>query len=81
MDTQNEKILAIGQQRIHVNAITTKIHEDIAFLENRIERMKKMKSPSQPVLATYEAMLSSRQSVLRWLEDHDMSISHHEATG
>ncbi|TVZ37791.1 hypothetical protein P886_2136 [Alteromonadaceae bacterium 2753L.S.0a.02] len=85
LDTGSEKVLAIGQQRVHVNAITTKITEDIAFLQDRIQRMKQMKAPSQTVLATYEAMLASRLSVLKWLEDHDMITSEkqdsHQQTG
>jgi len=71
-NTNNEKIIAIGQQRVHVNAVTTKIQNDIAFLEDRIGRMKNMKAPSQTVLNTYQAMLESRLSVLHWLEDHEM---------
>ncbi|WP_018015891.1 hypothetical protein [Teredinibacter turnerae] len=79
MEPKSDKILAIGQQRIHVTAITTKIHEDIAFLESKIERMKKMRSPSRTVLATYESMLASRMSVLKWLENHDMISNQHAA--
>ncbi|SMF20920.1 hypothetical protein SAMN02745866_01316 [Alteromonadaceae bacterium Bs31] len=67
-----DKLLAIGDQRIHVNAVTTKIRDDIAFLEDRILRMEKMKNPSETVLNTYKAMLDSRKSVLQWLKEHDM---------
>lgn len=67
-----EKIIAIGQQRVHVNAVTSKIRDDIAFLQDRIHRMEQMKSPNQTVLNTYKAMLESRRSVLRWLEEHKM---------
>lgn len=73
--TKGDKMIAIGQQRIHVNAVTTKIREDIAFLEDRIRRMEKMKAPSETVLNTYRAMLASRKSVLKWLEEHDMIAS------
>lgn len=72
---KGDKMIAIGQQRVHVNAVTAKIREDIAFLEDRIRRMEKMKAPSETVLNTYRAMLASRKSVLKWLEEHDMIAS------
>ncbi len=71
----SEKLLAIGEQRVHVNAVTTKIRDDIAFLEDRIFRMEKMQNPSETVLNTYRTMLDSRQSVLQWLEEHEIVSS------
>ncbi|WP_246439056.1 hypothetical protein [Teredinibacter franksiae] len=73
--TEADKLIVIGQQRIHVNAVTTKILADIAFLEDRIARMDSMKNPSETVLNTYRAMLTSRKSVLKWLQEHNMIVS------
>ncbi|WP_075184948.1 hypothetical protein [Teredinibacter haidensis] len=70
-----DKLLAVGQQRIHVNAVTTKISDDIAFLRDRIQRMEAMKAPNETVLNTYRAMLASRQSVLKWLKEHNMTTT------
>jgi len=72
---KREPLIAIGEQRIHVNAVTTKIREDIAFLEDRIRRMEQMRNPSQTVLNTYKSMLDSRVSVLHWLEEQGMVAS------
>lgn len=46
-----------------------KIERDIAFLTDRIAAMKLQPKPNQPLIAHYEAMLSSRTSVLKWLLD------------
>jgi len=77
---RGKKVIAIGQQRILVNAVTSKIQDDITFLEDRIRRMEKMKAPSETILNTYRAMLSSRQSVLKWLEEHEMISSRQNDT-
>ena len=80
---ESNNLIAVGQQRIHVNAVTTKIREDIAFLEDRIQPMESMSTPSETVLNTYRAMLTSRKSVLSWLEEHHMmaSVNNSERTG
>ncbi|WP_236074733.1 hypothetical protein [Teredinibacter purpureus] len=71
----DDKVIAVGQQRVHVSAVTTKICEDIAFLEDRIHRLEEMKAPSETVINTYRAMLESRQSVLEWLQEHPLETS------
>lgn len=67
---------ALYQRRIVVNgelkeasSVQTKVEQDIAFLQHRINLMKKQKVPNSIVIETYENMLKSRQSVLSWLLD------------
>ncbi|MFO1390415.1 hypothetical protein [Cellvibrio sp.] len=67
---------ALYQRKIVVNgelkeasSVQTKVEQDIAFLQHRINLMKKQKIPNSVVIETYENMLKSRQSVLAWLQD------------
>jgi hypothetical protein len=67
---------ALYQRKIVVNgelkeasSVQTKVEQDIAFLQHRINLMKKQKIPNSIVIETYENMLKSRQSVLSWLRD------------
>lgn len=67
---------ALYQRKIVVNgelkeasSVQTKVEQDIAFLQHRINLMKKQKIPNSIVIETYENMLKSRQSVLAWLRD------------
>ena len=67
---------ALYQRKIVVNgelkeasSVQTKVEQDIAFLQQRINLMKKQKIPNSVVIETYENMLKSRQSVLAWLQD------------
>jgi hypothetical protein len=53
----------------HTAHLQHKVEEDVAFLTNRIEMMKKNTRPNQNVLETYETMLKSRKAVLAWLYD------------
>ena len=66
----SSQTLVIGKQRVNIEAISYKVGQDIAFLTDRISRMKNQQSPNEVVLQTYESMLASRQSVLEWLEQH-----------
>lgn len=52
------------------NAIAAKVIEDIHFLKDRIERIKKLQTPNSTVLKTYQSMLESRESVLEWLQEN-----------
>lgn len=60
--------------RSHYNAnnaaIADKVIEDIHFLQDRIERIKKLQTPNSTVLKTYQSMLESRQAVLEWLKEN-----------
>jgi hypothetical protein len=67
---------ALYQRKIVVNGelkeasgVQTKVEQDIAFLQDRINLMKKQNTPNSIVIETYENMLKSRQSVLGWLRD------------
>lgn len=51
-------------------AIAAKVIEDIHFLQDRIDRIKKLQTPNSTVLKTYQSMLESRQAVLQWLKEN-----------
>lgn len=51
-------------------AIADKVKEDILFLQDRIDRIKKLQTPNSTVLKTYQSMLESREAVLQWLRDN-----------
>ncbi len=51
------------------SAMAIKVMEDIGFLRDRIERIKKLHTPNSTVLKTYESMLASREAVLNWLKE------------
>lgn len=69
----NDKILAVGKERINLRTATNKLHADISFLRERIERMKQFTTPNEATLGIYEEMLRSRESVLAWLEEQKKS--------
>lgn len=52
------------------SAIAAKVIEDIHFLQDRIERIKKLQTPNSTVLKTYQSMLESREAVLEWLREN-----------
>lgn len=68
-----ERVLVIGPRRIKVNSLMSKVTEDINFLQSRIEAAKQLKSPNSTILATYEEMLASRESILEWLQELEAS--------
>lgn len=53
--------------------VTAKVIEDIHFLRDRIDHIKRSNypSPNPTILQTYQSMLESRESVLNWLQDND----------
>lgn len=57
--------------RVDPDEAVAKVIEDINFLLGRINHIKRSAlSPRTPtILATYESMLKSRESVLSWLQD------------
>ncbi len=63
------------------SAIAAKVIEDIHFLQDRIERIKKLQTPNSTVLKTYQSMLESREAVLEWLRENgdleEEDLSHH----
>lgn len=62
------------------SALANKVVEDIQFLQDRIERIKRLQTPNSTVLSTYQSMLDSRQAVLQWLRENgdleDDDVSH-----
>lgn len=50
--------------------LAVKIKQDISFLQDRIERVKRLHTPNSSVLRTYESMLSTRLAVLDWMRDN-----------
>lgn len=48
---------------INYGSILRKVEQDIAFLKDRIERLKLQEQPNSVVLNTYQAMLASREFV------------------
>jgi hypothetical protein len=58
---------------LHHDEVTAKVIEDINFLRDRINHIKRsMFSNSNPtILKTYESMLESRESVLAWIKEND----------
>ncbi len=69
--SKEDRSLVIGSQRVKLDAISNKVHQDIAFLSARIDAMKNQRNPNEVVLRTYESMLESRQSVISWLKEYD----------
>ena len=67
-DTRAEPGLVVDGRLANAEDVREKVCEDIAFLSNRIALMERQNRPNRPVLDTYKRMLSSRQSVLNWLE-------------
>lgn len=79
---EEEPSIVIGRDKIQASVVHSKILQDIAFLESKITQIKKSASPNSVMLKTYQDMLNSRQSVIGWLELHDMvDATHHEKTG
>lgn len=78
MNTQSQRKIVVNGQLTEVSGVQTKIVQDIAFLQYRIELMKKQAHPNKIVIETYENMLKSRTSVLSWLQDgnNDQQIAH-----
>lgn len=70
---QDDKVLAVGKERINLRTATNKLHADIAFLRDHIEKMKRFSNPNEATLGVYEEMLRSRESVLAWLEEQKKS--------
>lgn len=50
--------------------LASKIIQDVNFLRDRIERVKRLHTPNSSVLRTYESMLSTRLAVLDWMREN-----------
>lgn len=67
----SERVLVIGPRRIKINSLMSKVSADINFLRSRIEKTKQLQSSNSTILATYEEMLASRESIFEWLQNID----------
>lgn len=70
-----DRTLQIGGEHVNVNTVTSKVLEDINFLRNRIQMIENQSTPNPVILNTYQKMLESRESVLNWLEEHEVICS------
>jgi hypothetical protein len=59
--------IVIGNSVINGELISEKLHQDIAFLVDRIERLNHQTSPNPKIIKVYQDMLDSRNAVLDWL--------------
>lgn len=64
----DDKVLAVGKERVNLQTASSKLIADIQFLKERIEKMRTFKNPNKDTLKTYEDMLKSREAVLAWLQ-------------
>jgi hypothetical protein len=61
--------------------VRTKVEEDIAFLQARIASLENHPRPNRIVLETYQEMLNSRISVLKWLMHGASDAGHNGIAG
>ncbi|WNO09476.1 hypothetical protein [Teredinibacter sp. KSP-S5-2] len=73
--SDDEHLIVIGKEKVQVNAVVTKVAEDIAFLQARIKQMESSIPVNKVMLKTYKDMLASRRAVLAWFEEHEMVCS------
>jgi hypothetical protein len=69
MNALYQRKIVVDGQLTEASSVQTKVEQDIAFLQHRINLMQRQKIPNSIVIETYEAMLKSRRSVLSWLHD------------
>ncbi|WP_341936750.1 hypothetical protein [Marinimicrobium sp. C2-29] len=62
--------VVIGNESVRGDAIVTKVHQDIAFLTDRLGRLESQANPNPQVLKVYRDMLESRYAVLEWINTH-----------
>lgn len=67
--------VVIGNESVNGDLIATKVCQDIAFLSDRIERLRDQPTPNPQVLKVYQDMLDSRRAVLDWLHQDHRSAS------
>lgn len=71
-----ESISSARSQSIDTAAIRLKVEQDIAFISDRIADLQTRPRPNRIVIETYQTMLDSRLSVLKWLQHGETSIPH-----
>lgn len=70
-----ESISSARSQWVNTETIRLKVEQDIAFLSDRIAALKNHPRPNRVVIDTYQSMLDSRLSVLKWLQHGQTSHS------
>lgn len=65
-----DRLIPRSPYNASTTAIAHKVLEDIHFLQDRINRIKRLQTPNSTVLKTYQSMLESRESVLQWLREN-----------
>lgn len=78
-----ESISSARSQWVNTEAIRLKVEQDIAFLSDRIADLRNHPKPNRVVIDTYQTMLDSRLSVLKWLQHGRINYSeeHRRAVG
>lgn len=78
MTAEQSRLTSASDRSTDTTAVRTKVEEDIAFLQARINLMENHPRPNRVVLETYQGMLNSRIAVLKWLlhgsDDNDISV-------
>lgn len=70
-----ESISSARSQSIDTEAIRLKVEQDIALLNDRIADLQSHPRPNRVVIDTYQTMLDSRLSVLKWLQHGRINYS------
>ena len=69
MTPYSQRKIVINGEINEMSHVQLKVSQDVAFLQHRIQLMKKQAKPNAIVIETYENMLKSRKAVLAWMED------------
>jgi len=62
--------IMIGNELVDRALVSEKLHQDIVFLTDRIERLNRQRSPNPKIIKVYQDMLDTRHSVLNWINGH-----------
>ena len=57
-----------------LDELTSQVHQDIRFLDDRIERIHNTFAPNPLILETYENMKHRRETLLNWVENQRQPI-------
>lgn len=64
----DEPKVGTPQRLANTEAVRSRVEQDIEFLSARISALKSLPRPNQVVIETYQTMLDSRRSVLKWFK-------------
>lgn len=57
-----------AERLANTEAVRSRAEQDIEFLSARIAALKSLPRPNDVVIETYQTMLDSRRSVLKWFQ-------------